>query len=80
MAKSRKTVIAKQIRKWSAVTGHLVGVRLQPAQLKAIDAWAAKQVPPVTRPEAIRSMIVARLSTLAKAPGAKPAKKPKRKN
>jgi hypothetical protein len=30
------------------MTGKLVGVRLQADQLKAIDAWAAKQKPPVT--------------------------------
>jgi hypothetical protein len=38
-----------------------VGVRLQAGQIKEIDAWAAKQVPPVTRPEAIRGMIDAML-------------------
>jgi hypothetical protein len=38
-------------------------------------AWAAKQEPPVTRPEAIRGMIDAILLILAKDPGEKPAKK-----
>jgi hypothetical protein len=52
-----------------------VGVRLQSDQMKAIDAWAAKQEPPVTRPEAIRGMIDAMLHILAKDPGEKPAKK-----
>jgi hypothetical protein len=37
--------------------GTLIGVRLQPAHLKALDAWIAKQSPPVTRPEAIRGMM-----------------------
>ena len=55
----------------------LVGVRLQANQLKAIDAWAGKQNPPVTRPEAIRGMIDAMLHILAKDPGDKPAKKAK---
>ena len=41
------------VRKRSAVTGTLVGVRLQADQIKAIDAWAVKQNPPVSRPEAI---------------------------
>jgi hypothetical protein len=41
----------------SAKKGTLVGVRLQADQLKAIDAWAAKQKPPVTRPEAIRGIL-----------------------
>jgi hypothetical protein len=58
--------------KRSATTGTLVGVRLQSVQLKAIDAWAAKQEPPVTRPEAIRRMIDAMLQILAKDPGEKP--------
>ncbi len=65
--------------KRSATTGTLVGVRLQSDQLSAIDAWAAKQDPPVTRPEAIRGMIGAMLHILAKDPGEKPAKKAKAK-
>ena len=65
--------------KRSAATGTLVGVRLQADQLKAVDAWAAKQQPVVTRPEAIRSMINAMLHILAKDPGKKPAKKAKAK-
>ena len=44
-----------------------------------IDAWAAKQDPPVTRPEAIRGMIDAMLHILAKQPGEKPTKKAKGK-
>jgi hypothetical protein len=43
--------------KRSAEKGTLVGVRLQADQLKAVDAWAAKQDPPVTRPEAIRGIL-----------------------
>ena len=54
-----------------------MGVRLQSNQLKAIDGWAAKQTPPVTRPEAIRDMIDAMLHILSKDPGEKPAKKAK---
>ena len=57
MGKSSYDNITKPIRKRSAVTGTLVGVRLQANQLKAIDAWAAKQKPPVTRPEAIRGIL-----------------------
>ncbi len=79
MSKSSYDNIKKPIRKRSAVTGMLVGVRLQSNQLKAIDAWAAKQDPPVTRPEAIRGMIDAMLRILAMDPGEKPAKKTKRK-
>ena len=62
----------------SAKTGTLVGVRLQSEQIEAIDLWAAKQSPPVTRPEAIRRMIDAMLRILAKDdPGEKPTKKAK---
>src|ERR1700722_8736141 len=65
--------------KRSAAAGTLVGVRLQADQLKAIDAWAAKQEPAVTRPEAIRGMIDAMLHILAKDQGEKPISKPGRR-
>ena len=61
------------------MTGTLVGVRLQAGQIKAIDAWAAKQEPPVTRPEAIRGMVDAMLHILAKDPCEKLAEKAKAK-
>jgi hypothetical protein len=57
MAKSSYDNIGKPVRKRSAKTGTLVGVRLQSEQIKAIDAWAVKQRPPVTRPEAIREIL-----------------------
>jgi hypothetical protein len=57
MDKSNYDNIIKPVRKRSAETGKLVGVRLQSEQIKAIDAWAAKQKPPVTRPEAIRGIL-----------------------
>jgi hypothetical protein len=65
--------------KRSATTGTLVGVRLQPHQLRAIDAWAAAQDPPITRPEAIRGMIDAMLNIVSKNTGEKSAKKAKNK-
>ena len=77
MAKSIYDNIARPMRKRSVVIGTLVGVRLQAGQIKAVDAWAAKQEPPVTRPEAIRSMIDAMLQILSKGTGEKPAKKVK---
>jgi hypothetical protein len=79
MSKSSYDNITRPIRKRSASTGQLVGVRLQAHQLKAIDAWAAKQEPPVTRPEAIRGMVDAMLHILEKDLGEKPAKKAKPK-
>jgi hypothetical protein len=75
MTKSSYDNIVKPVRKRSAKTGTLVGVRLQSEQIKALDSWAVRQVPPVTRPEAIRGMIDAMLHILAKDPGEKPAKK-----
>jgi hypothetical protein len=71
MKKSSYDNIKKPVRKRSAVTGQLVGVRLQVDQLKAIDSWAVAQQPPVTRPEAIRGMIDAMLHILAKDRGEK---------
>jgi hypothetical protein len=61
------------------VTGTLVGVRLQAGQIKAIDAWAAKQTPPVTRPEAIRGMIDSMLHILSKDPGEQATKRAKKR-
>jgi hypothetical protein len=49
--------IAKAARKRSAATGTLVGVRLHDDEIKAIDSWARKQVPPVTPPYAIRRLV-----------------------
>jgi nucleoid-associated protein YgaU len=67
MSKSTYDNITKPVRKRSAVTGTLVGVRLQADQIKAVDAWALKQKPPVTRPEAIRGIIELGLTVKAKA-------------
>jgi hypothetical protein len=59
--------------------GTLVGVRLQPAHLEALDAWIATQNPPVTRPEAIRAMMETILHILSKDTGESPPKRAKRK-
>jgi hypothetical protein len=59
--------------------GTLIGVRLQPAHLKALDAWIAQQTSPVTRPEAIRAMMETILHILSKDTGERPAKKAKAK-
>jgi hypothetical protein len=37
--------------------GWLVGVRLQPPQLKALDAWIGRQPTKMSRPEAVRKLI-----------------------
>ena len=67
MSKLSYDNITKPVRKRSAVTGTLVGVRLQSDQIKAVDAWALKQKPPVTRPEAIRGIIELGLTVKTKA-------------
>jgi hypothetical protein len=57
MAKSTR-VITKQVpRKRPPVTGTLIGVRLQPDELEALDAWSAAQNDPKpSRPEALRQL------------------------
>jgi len=37
--------------------GLLVGVRLQPPQLKALDSWIAEQPKKMSRPEAVRQLL-----------------------
>jgi hypothetical protein len=73
---ARQTVITKK-RRGPVPTGKgtLVGVRLQPDRLSAIDAWIAEQNAPMTRPEAIRAMLDAVLVVVAKDPGEKRAGK-----
>jgi hypothetical protein len=66
MAKSTSVNTPPPRWKRSAEKGTLVGVRLQADQLKAIDAWAAKQKPPVTRPEAIRGILELGLKVMSK--------------
>jgi hypothetical protein len=44
-------------RKRSPQAGQLIGVRLQPDQLAALDAWMAQQPEPMTRPEAVRRIL-----------------------
>lgn len=43
-------------------SGQLIGVRLQPDQLAALDAWIATYDPPPTRPEAIRAILAQKLA------------------
>jgi hypothetical protein len=44
-------------RKKTTGPGELIGVRLQPAQLSALDAWARSQADSPSRPEAIRRLL-----------------------
>jgi hypothetical protein len=57
MKKPVLSTLKRAVRRKSAARGKQVVVRLQTDELKSIDAWAAKQLPPVTRPEMIRLMI-----------------------
>jgi len=42
-------------------SGELIGVRLQPDQLRALDAWIADQQQQPSRPEAIRRILALHL-------------------
>jgi len=57
--------------KRSAIKGTLIGVRLQPEHLKALDKWIDQQKDPYTRPEAIRGMIETMLRIPSKSAGKK---------
>jgi hypothetical protein len=78
MAKSINDIPKKKRGRPATGKGEGVLVRLQPAQLKALDAWIAKQSRPLTRPEAIRAMMETILHILSKDPREKSAKKAKR--
>jgi hypothetical protein len=57
MGKSGYDNIAKPVRKRSSATGTLVGVRMQDDEIEAVDKWAKRQEPPITRPYAIRRLV-----------------------
>lgn len=81
-AKRRQSIHrSSQKRRGPSPTGKgtLIGVRLQPSQLAALDAWIGKQEKPYTRPEAIRGMMETILHILSKDIGDRPAKKAKDK-
>lgn len=56
-----KRIYVKKVR--SASRGEMVGVRLQPPELDAIDAWRGTQPESLTRPEAIRRLVAAALAS-----------------
>ncbi len=69
MAKSIINVNTKRRGRPATGQGTLIGVRLQPDQLAALDAWIARQKDVgLTRPEAVRRI-------LAKAVSGRPAEK-----
>jgi hypothetical protein len=71
-------VIKKSRGRPATGQGTLIGVRLQPSHLKALDAWIAQQNAPLTRPEAIRAMMETILHILSKDSVEKPTKKAKK--
>jgi hypothetical protein len=76
---ARQSVSQKKKRGRPATgKGTLIGVRLQPPDLAAVDEWAARQADQPSRPEAIRRLTTAMLQILDKDPGAKSARAKKR--
>lgn len=52
------TAIAVNRKRGRPPTGRtLIGVRMLPEELAALDAWRAEQEPEPTRPEAIRTLL-----------------------
>jgi hypothetical protein len=65
MAKSNSDNTTLKWRR-SPEKGTLIGVRLQPDDLAAVDAWRDKQDDAPTRPEAIRALVRKSLKTKTK--------------
>src|SRR5690348_8742882 len=61
---SRQSVITRKKRGPPATgKGELVGVRIQPNLMQALDRWIAAQQPTASRPEAIRRLVEQALAT-----------------
>jgi hypothetical protein len=77
---AKQPVITRK-RRGPAPTGKgtLIGVRLQPDQLAALDTWIGDQNASMTRPEAIRAMMETILLILAKDTGEKPGEEGRRR-
>lgn len=54
---AQQTLIPKKRGPKPTGQGTPVMVRLQPNQLAALDAWISRQVPPPTRPAAVRQIL-----------------------
>jgi hypothetical protein len=65
MSKSSRDNMATP-KKRAAVTGDLVGVRVQPDMAKRLDDWRREQDDLPNRPEAIRRLVELGLSVKAK--------------
>jgi hypothetical protein len=54
----QEKMITKKLGRPATGKGTLIGVRLQPVELRALDTWIASQLDaPPTRPEAIRRLL-----------------------
>jgi len=62
VAMSIKDNPKKRGRPYTGGRGTMIGVRLPPDQLAALDTWVAQQPRPLTRPQAIRLMVQAALT------------------
>lgn len=58
----QETVITKKRGPKPTGKGQMIGLRLQPDQLAALDGWINEQPEDLTRPEAIRKILQDRLS------------------
>jgi hypothetical protein len=61
MGKSISVNAKKRGRPRTTGTGRIVGVRLLPDSMEALDAWRAEQEDQPSRPEAIRRIVAEKL-------------------
>jgi len=57
----QETQLAKKRGPAPTGVGTLVGVRLHPPQLDALEAWISRQPTPLSRPEAVRQLLATAL-------------------
>lgn len=66
MAASTVSDNKKKMGRPATGVGTMIGVRLQPDQLAALDAWIAGQPDQPSRPEAVRRILAERLKKVVK--------------
>ena len=54
---SQETALTRKRGPKPTGQGHVVGVRLHPSDLSALDAWIAAHDEPISRPEAVRQLM-----------------------
>jgi Arc/MetJ-type ribon-helix-helix transcriptional regulator len=62
-----KSISARQKKRGRPATGHdpMFGLRMPQELVEQIDAWGQAQMPPLSRSEAIRALVVAALKDRA---------------